>query len=57
MEELKEFTGQVAGYRIYGQPDVDVIQMAIQIPKLPLVSEQARLIAQNEKTHLFIEWM
>lgn len=56
MEEIQTFA-QLEGHKIYGQLDVDIIQIALQAPYLVRVHEQARKLARASPNRLYVEWM
>ncbi|CAG7833833.1 unnamed protein product [Allacma fusca] len=55
LEELETFTQQM-GYKMYGHPDIDIIQLAIQLPNLPSLSKQARQLALSLPNRVYVEW-
>lgn len=56
VEEIQRFS-QLEGHKIYGQMDVDIIQIALQAPYLQRVHEQAKRLARSSPSRLYIEWM
>jgi len=44
------------GHRIYGQLDVDVIQVALQTPHLQRIHNQAKMHALISGNRLYLEW-
>ncbi|ODN02648.1 Apoptotic protease-activating factor 1 [Orchesella cincta] len=55
IEEIQTFA-QLEGHKIYGQLDVDIIQIALQAPYLQRVHEQAKKLARASPNRLYIEW-
>ncbi len=55
LEEIQSFT-QLVGHRIYGQTDVDIVQVALQYSNFTSLSFEARAIAHQEPNRLYLDW-
>ena len=55
LEEIQSFT-QLVGHRIYGQTDVDIIQVALQYPSFTRLYAAAKSLALDEPNRLYLEW-
>jgi len=55
LDEIQSFT-QLVGHRLYGQSDVDIIQVALQYSNFSLLYQKAESIAMQEPNRLYLNW-